>query len=133
MSPGTPSQSSRISKPQRVLACTLCQQRKVKCDRKFPCANCTKFRAHCVQATLAPRPRKHGLVEQALVKRLRDHEDLLRQNNIAFQDPAENESLNESGYDSNDEHLEPVGPALPNLSIPVKAGRGSEARYALLK
>lgn len=105
----------------------------MKCDRKFPCANCTKFRAHCVQATLAPRPRKHGLVEQALVKRLRDHEDLLRQNNIAFQDSAENESLNaESGYDSNDEHPEIAEPDLSTLSTLIKSGRGSEARYALL-
>lgn len=139
MSPGTPSPSSPISKPQRVLACTLCQQRKVKCDRKFPCANCIKFRGQCVQATLAPRPRKHRLPEQVLVKRLRTHEDLLRQNNITFQplyqDSArENESLNaESGYDSNDEHPEIVGPDLSTLSTAVRSGRGYEARYALFK
>lgn len=31
MSPDTPSPSSQLLKPQRVLACVLCQQRKVKC------------------------------------------------------------------------------------------------------
>lgn len=33
--------SSRSSRP---LACVLCQRRKVKCDRKYPCANCIKVR-----------------------------------------------------------------------------------------
>lgn len=30
------------NKPQRILACVLCQHRKIKCDRTFPCANCLK-------------------------------------------------------------------------------------------
>ncbi|KAH6641247.1 hypothetical protein F5144DRAFT_590583 [Chaetomium tenue] len=30
--------------PRRILACELCQHRKIKCDRHFPCANCTKVR-----------------------------------------------------------------------------------------
>ena len=68
------------------------------------------------------------------MKRLRDHEDLLRQNNIAFQDAAENESLAaESGYDTNDEHHEIGGPGLSTPSATFKSARGSEARYALLK
>lgn len=69
------------------------------------------------------------------MKRLRDHEDLLRQNNIAFQDSAgENESLNaESGYDSNDDHPEIVGPDLSTLSTTVRSGIGFETRYALFR
>lgn len=67
------------------------------------------------------------------MKRLRDHEDLLRQNNISFQDSAgENESLNaESGYDSTDEHPDMIGPDLSTPSTTVGSGRSYEARYAL--
>lgn len=68
------------------------------------------------------------------MKRLRDHEDLLRQNNIAFQDAAENETPNaESADDSNDEHPEIDRPNLSLLSPNAEPGRDYEARYALLK
>ncbi|KAL8792879.1 MAG: hypothetical protein Q9195_004521 [Heterodermia aff. obscurata] len=97
-SPNTPPPSSQRSKPQRVLACVLCQQRKVRCE--------------CVPATLAPRRPKRKSPQRVLLERLRKYESLLRQNNIAF-DPlfknsaAEKESLNgESGDDSEDEPRE---------------------------
>ena len=35
------------SKPTRILACVLCQHRKIKCDRTFPCANCIKVFPFC--------------------------------------------------------------------------------------
>jgi hypothetical protein len=73
---------------QRVLACVLCQQRKVKCDRKFPCANCTKSHTQCLPATIAKRQRRRMFPERELLERLYRYEDLLRQNNIKF-DPLE--------------------------------------------
>lgn len=139
MSPDTPSSTSQLLKPQRVLACVLCQQRKVKCNREFPCANCIKSRAQCVPATLAQRRRRRRFPERALLERLRKYEDLLRQNNITFEplhkDSArEKEFLNaESGYDSDDGHPETVGPDLSTLSTTVKSERGYEAKYALFK
>jgi hypothetical protein len=75
-------------KPQRVLACVLCQQRKVKCDRKFPCANCLRSHTQCVPAIQLPRSRRRRLptnTERSLLDRLRKYEDLLRQNNIEFE------------------------------------------------
>ena len=138
MSPDTPSPSSQLLKPQRVLACVLCQQRKVKCDRKFPCVNCIKSRAQCVP-TLAQRRRRRRFPERALLERLRKYEDLLRQNNITFEplhkDSArEKESLNAgSGSDSDDGHPETVGPDLSTLSTTVKSERGYEDKYALFK
>jgi hypothetical protein len=72
-------------KPQRVLACLLCQQRKVKCDRKFPCGNCIKSGAQCIPATKASRRRRRRFPERDLLERLRKYEDLLRQNNIQFE------------------------------------------------
>ncbi|KAK9250492.1 hypothetical protein V1507DRAFT_483003 [Lipomyces tetrasporus] len=79
-----PPTSSQSSKSQRVLSCVLCQQRKVKCDRKFPCANCSKFRAQCVPATL-PRRRRRRFPERELLDRIRKYEDLLRQNSVKFE------------------------------------------------
>ncbi|XXH05440.1 hypothetical protein Hte_011867 [Hypoxylon texense] len=63
-------------KSQRVLACALCQQRKVKCDRKFPCANCVRAGAQCVP-TSAPRPRRRRFPERELLDRIRHYEGLL--------------------------------------------------------
>ncbi|KAI1464977.1 uncharacterized protein F4812DRAFT_147020 [Daldinia caldariorum] len=75
-------------KPPRVLACVLCQQRKVKCDKVFPCANCVRSRAPCVRATLAP-PRRRGssrrFPKRELVDRLSHYENLLRENGIPFE------------------------------------------------
>lgn len=78
-------------RPQRVLACTLCSQRKVKCDRSFPCANCTKAGARCVPTSLLPRQRKRRLPERELLDKLQRYEGLLRQNNISFEGKGEAE------------------------------------------
>ncbi|RFU30785.1 hypothetical protein B7463_g5556, partial [Scytalidium lignicola] len=113
ISPSVSSLSAQPSKPQRVLACVRCQQRKVKCDRRFPCANCNTSRSQCVPATLTPRVRRRRrFPERELLDRLRKYEDLLRQNNIKFEplhkDPAgEKGSPNTQGGDeSDDEQLE---------------------------
>ena len=139
MSPGTPSPSSQLLKPQRVLACVLCQQRKVKCNRKFPCANCVKSQAQCVPATLAQRRRRRRFPERALLERLRMYQDLLHQNNITFEPlheelAREKESLNEERhYDSDDEHLQTTGPDLSTPLTTVKSERCYGAKYALFK
>ena len=75
----------RPTKAPRVLACVLCQQRKVKCNRQFPCSNCIKSRAQCVPATLLPRRPRRKLPERDLLDRLHKYEDLLRKHNIDFE------------------------------------------------
>ncbi|GIC90226.1 uncharacterized protein Aud_006658 [Aspergillus udagawae] len=81
---GSPRSPLRVeTRPTRVLACVLCQQRKVRCDRGFPCANCVRAQAQCVPATQVRRRRRFP--ERELLERLRRYEDLLRQNNIQFQ------------------------------------------------
>jgi hypothetical protein len=84
-SPSATSSSRAAAKPQRVLACVLCQHRKVRCNRKFPCSNCEKAGAQCIPATLAQRQRRRRFPERELLERLRDYECLLRQNNIPFE------------------------------------------------
>ncbi|EXJ64935.1 hypothetical protein A1O7_01274 [Cladophialophora yegresii CBS 114405] len=104
-SPETPpggSQRQR-SKPPRMLACVLCSQRKVKCDRQLPCSNCIKFRAQCVPATLVPRQKRRRFPERELLDRLRKYEELLHQNHIAFE-PLHKESGRQSTIESSKGH-----------------------------
>lgn len=70
---------------KRALACIACQQRKVKCDRKFPCASCIKLGVSCAPASLAPRRSKRRFSERELLDRIRKYESLLNQNGIAFE------------------------------------------------
>ncbi|KAK0121231.1 hypothetical protein ONS96_011408 [Cadophora gregata f. sp. sojae] len=109
-SPEPPSRPPQPPKPQRVLACILCQQRKVKCDRKHPCANCVKARTQCIPATQVTRVRKRRFPERELLDRLRKYEDLLRQNNVRFEplhkdanDKVSPKIEDGANYDSDDE------------------------------
>jgi hypothetical protein len=72
------------AKSQRVLSCVLCQQRKIKCDRTFPCENCLRTKVQCIPASQIPRQRKRRFAERELLDRLRQYESLLRQNDIKF-------------------------------------------------
>lgn len=73
----------------RGTSCVLCQQRKVRCDKNKPCANCVKARVECrVVPPQPPRRRKKRLQEKDLVDRLRKYEVLLSENNIKFESIA---------------------------------------------
>ncbi|KGO75558.1 Transcription factor, fungi [Penicillium italicum] len=100
--PISSSEHTATIKSRRVLACVLCQQRKVKCDRTFPCANCVRAGEQCEQAT---RQRRRRFAERDLLARLRHYESLLRQHNIKF-DPLHTptsacRSPSEDGQDEN--------------------------------
>lgn len=72
---------SGSSRTPRVLACVLCQQRKVKCDRRFPCAHCVKARVQCVSATPAPPRRRRKRVpngEDELLQKVKKYETMLQ-------------------------------------------------------
>lgn len=72
------------TKSQRTLACASCQQRKIKCDRKFPCSSCIKSNVQCISVA-APRQRRRRFPEAELLQRVRHLEDLLRRHNIDFE------------------------------------------------
>ncbi|KAH8694977.1 hypothetical protein BGW36DRAFT_417877 [Talaromyces proteolyticus] len=102
-----PSVTSQPSKPQRILACVRCQQRKVKCDRKYPCANCVKSGVQCEQAKPVLARRKRRFPERELLARIQKYEDMLRQHDIEFEPlhkiPARDGSPSvEGGYESDD-------------------------------
>ncbi|ODA79118.1 hypothetical protein RJ55_04709 [Drechmeria coniospora] len=78
MSPTHHALSAAPHRHARVLACVLCQQRKIKCDRNFPCANCVKANVTCTPSTPAPA-RKRRRPNQDLQERLMRCEELLKQ------------------------------------------------------
>ncbi|KAI0471129.1 fungal-specific transcription factor domain-containing protein [Xylariaceae sp. FL0804] len=84
-------------KPTRVLACVLCQSRKIKCDRNSPCANCVKANVSCVPSTPAPA-RKRRRPNQDLQQRLARCEELLSEYATAKPEGQANEprSIGES-------------------------------------
>ncbi|KAF3016159.1 hypothetical protein E8E14_009176 [Neopestalotiopsis sp. 37M] len=90
-------------KPQRVLACVLCQQRKVKCDRRFPCANCNKAGAQCVPAVAVGPRRRRRFPERELLSRLRHYEELLSKNRIKF-DPMHPDDTDHGSVDADDKN-----------------------------
>ncbi|RMZ87460.1 hypothetical protein DV736_g5311, partial [Chaetothyriales sp. CBS 134916] len=51
----------------------------------LPKMNMSRANAQCVQATLQPRQRRRKFTERALLDRIRHYEDLLRKNNIDFE------------------------------------------------
>lgn len=74
-----------VNKLTRGTSCVLCQQRKVRCDRNKPCANCVKAGAECrVIPPQPPRRRRKKLQEKDLLDRLRKYETLLAQNGVKF-------------------------------------------------
>jgi hypothetical protein len=76
----------KVGKPQRVLACVLCQQRKVKCDRQTPCSNCVKAGGvQCVPAALAPRQRRRRFGHRQLTEQIHKYENLLKRHGIKFE------------------------------------------------
>ncbi|KAI0197368.1 fungal-specific transcription factor domain-containing protein [Xylaria flabelliformis] len=78
-------------KTPRVLACVLCQNRKIKCDRHSPCSNCVKANVPCTPSTPAP-PRKRRRPNQDLQQRLARCEELLSEYTSNPRSPSSNDT-----------------------------------------
>ena len=93
----TPATSVASTGNLRPYACQLCQRRKVRCDRREPCAACTKSRADCVFKPPAPtrrRPRKSP--EAILLTKLRRYEDILKKNGVRIDPPKGETDLSQT-------------------------------------
>ncbi|OQO03528.1 hypothetical protein B0A48_10192 [Cryoendolithus antarcticus] len=88
---------------KKILACVLCQQRKIKCDRATPsCGSCKRSGAQCVPVnTLGPRQRRRRFPERELLQRLRHYENLLKKHKIAFE-PLHGADATKSQGDTHD-------------------------------
>ncbi|KAH8664116.1 fungal-specific transcription factor domain-containing protein [Xylariales sp. PMI_506] len=80
-------------KTPRILACVLCQHRKIKCDRNIPCSNCIKANVTCTPSTPAPA-RKRRRPNQDLQQRLARCEELLQEYATAKPPSANTEPFN---------------------------------------
>ncbi|KAI8264866.1 hypothetical protein K4K58_011962 [Colletotrichum sp. SAR11_239] len=76
---GLSADNATPGKGPHVLACVFCHQRKIKCDRKSPCANCIKADQPCVPSTRAPAGAGRRRVVKDLLERLNQCESLLSQ------------------------------------------------------
>ena len=101
--------SSAVSTPEpqqggktKLNSCTLCQQRKVKCDKRQPtCTACATHRASCVYVAPAKSQRKRKRSsEEELLTRLNRYESLLKTHGI----PLDGRSS--------------TSPTIPNNSLP---------------
>lgn len=78
----TPNTSSTVD-GLKAHACVLCQRRKVKCDRRQPCATCAKAWLACeYREPLPPRRRKKKDSETTLAARVRHYEHALQKAGI---------------------------------------------------
>ncbi|EMC99730.1 hypothetical protein BAUCODRAFT_119315 [Baudoinia panamericana UAMH 10762] len=61
------------------LACQGCQRKKIKCDRTFPCGQCTRSNLQCIPSTRKPRVRHGGkrAVDSELRSRITKLESLV--------------------------------------------------------
>lgn len=122
--PPAPVAEPALAKLTRGHSCLLCQQRKVRCDRQKPCANCVRARVECrVVPPQPPRRRKKKPQERDLVNQLRKYEALLSQHGISF-DPIAHDLKSSS-------HADDVADLEQDLSG-LKASPSSSADHASL-
>ena len=97
-----------------------------------------KSQTQCVPSLLAQRRRRRRFPERALLERVRNYEDLLRQNKITFE-PLHKDSIEvntsiraEESEDGSDEGRDAtVGVHSSNNPTTAKSDGGYEAKYAL--
>ncbi len=84
LSPTTPTPGNEQRGKTRLISCTLCQQRKVKCDKTRPaCSNCVRYRVSCIYVAPAlPLRKKRKSPEEELLGRLKRYERLLEAHGI---------------------------------------------------
>ncbi|KAG9242769.1 fungal-specific transcription factor domain-containing protein [Calycina marina] len=132
---GKPSGSkkeSAASSFRNVSACNRCRLRKNRCDQELPsCASCEKARVKCIGYDPIMKreiPRSYVFYLESRVAYL---EDLLKENNVAFDAAEILESITRSGLDSNGTRTptEGTSPANGESTAPVKYDPQDAARY----
>lgn len=111
---GTPHSASNGGDDHRHthLACVACQRKKIKCDRSFPCGQCTRSSLQCVPSTRKPRTRHAGKrgVDSELRNRITKLESLVESlsGEVGLQDGTPN-------GESSTEAEEPAGASSPTV------------------
>ena len=86
LSPG----SGQRNPAQQPLSCTHCRQRKIKCDKKYPCLPCSRSNLTCVFPERARHPKKKSAGSKAtndeLMRRLGRMEELIEKIKVEGKD-----------------------------------------------
>jgi hypothetical protein len=94
--PDHPADPAQSQVPPHQHSCTVCRQRKVKCDKQQRCSNCIKAGIECVY-TIPAKPRRRvgnigvsleDLPKEELVRRLRRYEALFRNQSLKGDEPV---------------------------------------------
>ncbi|CAD6571186.1 MAG: hypothetical protein ASARMPRED_004233 [Alectoria sarmentosa] len=90
---------------QQPLSCSHCRQRKIKCDKKYPCSPCSRSNLNCVFPERARHPKKKSASSKAtndeLMRRLGRMEDLIEKMKVEGKDVG-GKKLVEDGSTSSD-------------------------------
>lgn len=117
-------------------SCVLCQQRKVRCDKQKPCANCVKAQVECrVVPPQPPRRRRKKPHERDLIERLKKYESLLAQHGVNFDPIADDFKASDNADDIADLGQDLSGlKTSPESSAPTdyNQGEGGEEKSVAL-
>lgn len=77
-------------------SCIRCATRKVKCDREYPCSQCSRHNAQCTYKQYLAPPKRHSRAKyDRLNEQLRRYEGLLREHglNPSTDSPTPNDTI----------------------------------------
>ena len=146
----TPTGSDRVQKPSgstimhsnsssggaNPRSCVTCRKRKVKCDKKQPCSNCTKARIECVFPNPGRAPRKtRKPPDGELMERLKRLEGVVQTLNAQVEEEQQAHSdegqRSRQGSHANGEGKCPRGPGSPTVAVDDTVD-GLESRFGRL-
>ena len=81
---------------QKRFSCLTCRQRKIKCDRRNPCSNCTRAARQC--SFIPPvrgKPKGRTAPKEGLHAKLRRYEEMLKSYGADLE-PSDNDNNNNS-------------------------------------
>ena len=85
-----PASAQRNPAQQHPLSCTHCRQRKIKCDKNYPCSPCSRSNLKCVFPERARHPKKKSATSKAtndeLMRRLSRMEELIEKMKVEGKD-----------------------------------------------
>ena len=92
-----PPAAGQRNPPQQPLSCTHCRQRKIKCDKKYPCSQCSRSNLSCVFPERARHPKKKTATSKAtndeLMRRLGRMEELIEKMKVDGKDVNRKKSV----------------------------------------
>lgn len=90
MSTASPQPGPSADGSQKPFSCLVCRQRKVKCNRSWPCQNCTRAQIDCeyVSPVRGKRART-AAPREGLHAKMRRYENLLKTRGVSLDDDKE--------------------------------------------